>query len=196
MKKGYIKVLDFTNEFVDQSVIQRIEEEVGMGYVIDFEGTKLLEWGVDSLAELVTKYKLDVRNLEGNSSILLDVHKEHLHQPDVSSIPEFIEMFNAKFPEKSICILDRTLDKSLEPNQNNLHVVVIEGIRHNRVYYRLYRSHLMEPIYIHQHGGFDSPELYSIENIHVTELLGQDILFRYPKDDRESLILDMLVSTR
>lgn len=187
-----VKAREYTHLFVDQSVINLMSESVSEGDVLDFNDVNVMDSDLGLLAETVINKGVEIRGLDEDSLVILDSHVRKLSAPIYESLDDFKEMFKVKFPKGTLCIWDKTLDKNLSPNENRLSLVMIEDVYDNFVRFRLYKSHMIEPRYVAEKGGLDNRDLYTVESTHITDFATKSVTFRYPKDEREEIILDIL----
>lgn len=190
----YVKASDFTHLFVDQSVLSMMVQEIDGETIFDFEDVHIMDRDLSILAEIVLETGVKVIGLDEESQQLLESYVRKLEEPEYEDLEEFKEMFLVKFPQGTLCIWDKSLKEDLLPNESKLSLVMVEGIKGNYVYFRLYKSHLMEPRYVHMYGGLNSEKLYTIESFHISDFANKSIMFRYPKDEREEIIIDILKS--
>lgn len=189
-----VQAKDYTHLFVDQKVINMMSEECVKGDVLDFSGINVMDSDLGTLAEIILDKGLEIRGLDNDSILILDSHVRKLSVPIYENLKEFKEMFKAKFPKGTLCIWDKMLDKHLNANENRLSLVMVEDVYENFVRFRLYKSHLVEPKYVSQYGGINARELYTIESVHITDFANKSIMFRYPKDENEEIIIDLLLN--
>lgn len=191
---SYVRAKDFTPQFVDHSVLMMMTEEIDGDTIFDFEDRDLLDKDLLTLAELIVNDNVQVVGLDDESNFLLESYIRKLNEPDYEDLDEFKHMFISKFPENTLCIWDKSLDENILPNENMLSLVKVIGIEGNYVKFNVFKSHLIEPKFIHMYGGIDAEELYTTQRIHVSDFANKSIMFRYTKDEREELILDILKS--
>lgn len=184
---------DYTPQFVDSSVLRKMWLDcTEYNTLFDFEGTFVLERDLDTLAEIILDKNVRVFGLDEESLEILNIHINKLSGPTFTCLEDFIEMFKAKFPVDIFCIWDKSLDTSLSNSDCKISLVKMLNVSKNRVQFRVYKSHMLEPKIISAFGGIEDPRLYTVETIHITDFLNKDVLFRYPTSDREEIILDIL----
>ena len=184
---------DYTPQFVDSSVLRKMWLDcTEYNTLFDFEDTFVLERDLDTLAEIILDKQVRVFGLDDESLEILNIHINKLSGPTFTSLDDFIAMFRAKFPLDTFCIWDKSLDDSLSNSDCKISLVQLLDISKNRVQFRLYKSHMLEPKIISMYGGIDDSRLYTVETIHITDFLNKDVLFRYPTGDREEIIMDLL----
>lgn len=191
---NYIKASDFTPQFIDNSILDMMKGHIEGVTVFDFLDRYLMDRDLLTLAEIVVETGVGVEGLDEDSMDLLDSYIRKLNEPDYEDLDEFKEMFNIKFPKDTICIWDKSLCENILPNENILTLVQIIGIEGVYVKFRQYKSHLIEPKYVHKYGGMDAEELYTVSNVHISDISNKTVMFRNPVDEREELIIDILKS--
>ena len=188
----FIYAKDLTPLFVDHSVINLMKTMIDGPTTFDFTGVNVMDRALEALARIVIDTEVNVHGLQDDSRQLFDAFVLKLNEPEYASIEEFETMFLAKFPVGTLCIWDKSLSKKLDPSEIVYSLVYIEGIEKNHVVFRNYYSHLIEPAYFAQYGGLDAKELYALDRIHVSDFATKEVLFRYPKSQKEEIILDLL----
>ena len=189
----YVYAKDVTAMFVDTSVIELMASQIDGPTTFDFNGVSVMDRSLEALSEVIVDKGVKVVGLEDDSQDRLDSMLIKLNEPDFSDVGDFAEMFFAKFPVGTLCIWDKTLQMKKKSDLESFYsLVYIEGFEKNNVVFRMYHSHLVEPAYFHQYGGLHAKELYSIHRIHVSDFVSKEVQFRYAKDEREEIILDIL----
>lgn len=190
----YIYAKDVTAMFVDTSVIEIMSEQIDGPTTFDFTGVSVMDRSLESLSEVIVDRGVTVLGLEADSQDRLDSLLLKLNEPDFSDVGDYAEMFFAKFPVGTLCIWDKTLQMKKKSDLESFYsLVYIEGLDKNNVVFRVYHSHLVEPVYFHQYGGIHAKELYSVQRIHISDFVSKEVQFRYAKDEREEVILDLLL---
>lgn len=192
----WIKARDYSPNFIDHAVFVRMADDItgDRPVLFDFEDRTVLSKDLDSLAAIVIERQVAVYGLPEDLEDRLDTLKRLLSDQIIDTMEEFIYMFNQKFPVGTYCIWDRSLLDKKELILESKHTIVrIEGIHDNYLHLRSYIGSKMEPRYILEYGGLDSPELYRNTTIHVTELFNQEEDIRYPKDGKETAILELFL---
>lgn len=192
--KTYINASEFTPQFIDNSVLMMMKELIEGDTVFDFNDRYLMDRDIVTLAEIVVENDIEVIGIDEESVYLLDSHIRKLNEPDYEDLEEFKVMFMSKFPKGTLCILDKSLNEDILPNENVLSLVQIIDIEGFHLKFRQYKSHLIEPKYVHEHGGLDAKELYTINNIHISDVANKSVMFRNPADAREIAIIDIFKS--
>jgi hypothetical protein len=190
----FIQAKDFTPQFVDHSVLMMMKEKIDGQTIFDFEDRDVLDRDILTLAEIIVNDGVQIAGIDEESNMLLESYIRKLNEPDYEDLDEFKHMFISKFPEGTLCIWDKSLDENLLSNEKKLSLVQVIGIEGNYVKFKYFKSHLIEPKFIHMHGGIDSEELFTIQSIHISDFANKSIMFRYTKDEREEIILDILKS--
>lgn len=189
----YVYAKDVTAVFVDTSVIEIMSGQVDGPTTFDFTGVSVMDRSLEALSEVIVSKGIKVIGLEDDSQDRLDSMLLKLNEPDFSDVGDFAEMFFAKFPVGTLCIWDKTLQMKKKSDLESFYsLVYIEGFDKNNVVFRVYHSHLVEPVYFNQYGGIHAKELYSVQRIHISDFVSKEVQFRYAKDEREEIILDIL----
>lgn len=189
----YIYAKDVTAMFVDTSVVEIMADQIDGPTTFDFNGVSVMDRSLEYLSEVIVEHGVKVIGLEDDSQDRLDSLLLKLNEPDFNDVGDYKEMFFAKFPVGTLCIWDKTLQMKKKSDIESFYsLVYIEGFEKNSVVFRVYHSHLVEPVYFHQYGGIHAKELYSIQRIHISDFVSKEVQFRYAKDEREEVILDLL----
>lgn len=189
-----IKASDYTPLFVDNSVLELMRKDSEDGDTLDFSDVNVMDRAINILAEILLESDLDVIGLDEESSELLETHLRKLSDPEFEDLKEYKHMFEKKFPKGTLCIWDKSLVQNLPGTETKMSLVMIEGVYDNFVRIRLYKSYLMEPRYVSEHGGMNNRQLYTLESFHITDFISKNILFRYPRNDTEEIIIDLLTN--
>lgn len=190
-----IAATDYTHSLVDHNVLRAMSDDIpeDTPTVLNFDHVNVLVIDLETLAYIVIEKRVGVMGLSERSESLLNSHISRILIPEYTDITGYAEMFLAKFPPGTLCVWDLSLKVKKELNNRNLmSLVMIEGIQNNFLQLRVYRSHMVEPHYIHKYGGLDAPELYTRDTIHLTELMEKEETIRYPKEGMEEAIIDLL----
>lgn len=187
-----IKAKNYTPLFVDNSVLGLMKKDAKEGDTFDFTGVNVMDRALNILAEILIDMDIKITGLDEESKELLETYLRKISDPEFDDIDEYIKMFKAKFPIGSLCIWDKTLVENLPGAESKMSIIAIEGIYQNFVRIRLYKSYLMEPRYVSEHGGLDNRELYTLESFHISDFISKHILFRYPRNEIEEITFDLL----
>lgn len=192
-----LKVIDYTAQNVNRRIVECLRDEIVAKDIdiVDFKGTQILEMVHEDIAKLMVDLGVTLINVpELDDRNTIEYHKKQLIKPEVESIDDYIELFKKRFPEGSICILDRTIVKDMVGNENRLSIIMIKDIFGDRVRIRKYHHSKVQPKYFREAGGKDSSELYIITEINFIDLYNEEISIDYPRTERERFILDTLFS--
>lgn len=191
-----ISASNYTPSFVDHNVLRAMSEDIPEGRItiFDFDHVNVMVQDLETLAYIIIEKNVGTIGLPDKSMSLLESHISRIMIPEYTDIAGYADMFLAKFPIGTYCVWDLSLKGKKEINNRNLKSLVrIEGVHNNYLQLRVYRSHMVEPYYIHKYGGLDAPELYTRETIHLTELMEKEETIRYAKEGTEEAIIDLLI---
>lgn len=189
-----IRVLDYTHRYIDESILEKMKDVIGKGDTLDFNNVFIMDSDIPSVGDIIIENELVIEGLDEESLLLLESYIRKKMAPEFSNLKEFTMMFKEKFSKGTLCIWDRILDNNLKASESRMSLVMIEEIYDNFVRFRLYKSYLIEPKYVYEHGGLDNKDLYTLETVHLSDFANKTVIFRYPKDDNEEIILNLLMS--
>lgn len=189
-----LRALDFTSNVVSMKVLEKILKEVEItgDKDVDYKGTVFHDNVYETLAKHYLYYDIRPFNIERSiDEDLIEFNILKLQQPKAKSIAEFKHIFKKRFPEGTVCVLDKTSLKMVKERQKNRKVILIEEILENYVRVREYYSSKMQPRYFRKKGP-DNPELFIRSEVSFVDLYKQEIVIEYPKNGREVEVIDIL----